>query len=279
MFPRLLAVSLLCSTALFSQEVRASLSGLISDKTSAPIVGAEILILNTATNASLRAESTSTGNYVVPFLAPGRYTMSVQQKGFKKFVRQNIVLQAQDRARVDVELEIGELSQSVTVSDSVSLLETESASRSQVIANELIQNVPTQGRNPFQIAWSAAGVIKTGDWRYLRAFDIGGTTGISINGGKNRENEVLLDGISNVRGDRTVIHVPTMETVQEFKVLTNTYDSQYGRTGGGIIFKGAGFYQTDYRSSSYQAGAKAEGAASAPPAAAPAAAPAPKSSE
>lgn len=132
-------------------------------------------------------------------------------------------------------MELGDITQSVTVSSDVSLLETESASRSQVIANELIQNVPTQGRNPFQIAWSAAGVIKTGDFRYLRSFDIGGTSGMSINGGRSRENEVLLDGISNVRGNRTVINVPTMETVQEFKVLTNTYDSQYGRTGGGII--------------------------------------------
>jgi hypothetical protein len=215
--------------------VRASLSGLVTDKSGAPVAGAEIIVLNTATNATLSAASTSAGNYVLPFLPPGKYTLTAQVKGFKKFIRQDIVLQAQDRARVDVELEVGELTQSVTVSGEVSLLETESASRSQVIANELIQNVPTQGRNPFQIAWSAAGVIKTGEWRYLRSFDIGGTTGISINGGRNRENEVLLDGISNVRGDRTVIHIPTMETVQEFKVLTNTYDSQYGRTGGGIV--------------------------------------------
>ncbi|MFN9429546.1 MAG: TonB-dependent receptor domain-containing protein [Acidobacteriota bacterium] len=221
--------------AALSQEVRASLSGLVTDKSGAPVAGAEIIVLNTATNATLSAASTSAGNYVLPFLPPGKYTLTAQVKGFKKFIRQDIVLQAQDRARVDVELEVGELTQSVTVSGEVSLLETESASRSQVIANELIQNVPTQGRNPFQIAWSAAGVIKTGEWRYLRSFDIGGTTGISINGGRNRENEVLLDGISNVRGDRTVIHIPTMETVQEFKVLTNTYDSQYGRTGGGIV--------------------------------------------
>lgn len=235
MLLRSLALLLALVPAAFSQEVRASLSGLVTDKSGAPVVGAEILVLNTATNATLTAASSSTGNYVLPFLPPGRYTLTAQLKGFKKFIRQDIVLQAQDRARVDVELEVGELTQSVTVSGEVSLLETESASRSQVIANELIQNVPTQGRNPFQIAWSAAGVIKTGEWRYLRSFDIGGTTGISINGGRNRENEVLLDGISNVRGDRTVIHIPTMETVQEFKVLTNTYDSQYGRTGGGIV--------------------------------------------
>ncbi|MBZ2186707.1 MAG: TonB-dependent receptor [Bryobacter sp.] len=235
MMLRTLVLLLALVPAALSQEVRASLSGLVTDKSGAPVAGAEIIVLNTATNATLSAASTSAGNYVLPFLPPGKYTLTAQVKGFKKFIRQDIVLQAQDRARVDVELEVGELTQSVTVSGEVSLLETESASRSQVIANELIQNVPTQGRNPFQIAWSAAGVIKTGEWRYLRSFDIGGTTGISINGGRNRENEVLLDGISNVRGDRTVIHIPTMETVQEFKVLTNTYDSQYGRTGGGIV--------------------------------------------
>lgn len=232
---RFASLMMLVGCAAFSQEVRASLSGLVSDKSGAAVPGATVSITNTATNATSKAESSSTGNYVLPFLPPGQYTLSVEQQGFKRFVRENIVLQAQDRARVDISLELGEITQSVTVTGDVSLLETESASRSQVIANQLIQNVPTQGRNPFQVAWSAAGVIKTGDWRYLRSFDIAGTTGISINGGKNRENEVLLDGISNVRGDRTVIHVPTMETVQEFKVLTNTYDSQYGRTGGGII--------------------------------------------
>ncbi|HUQ92038.1 MAG TPA: TonB-dependent receptor plug domain-containing protein [Bryobacteraceae bacterium] len=145
------------------------------------------------------------------------------------------MLESQDRVRVDIRLEVGELSQSVTVTDSVSLLQTETRSRSQIISNELIRNLPTQGRNPFQIAWSAPGVIKTGAWRYLRSFDIGGISNISVNGGKNKENEVLLDGISNVRGNRNVINAPTMETVQEFKVLTNTYDSQYGRTGGGVI--------------------------------------------
>lgn len=232
---RLVIALLVVSASAYAQEVRASITGLVRDSSGAPIPAAEITVTSTATNAQVSTTSNEAGLYLTPFLPPGGYQLTVQHQGFKKFVRENIVLQAQDRARIDVQLEVGDLSQSVTVNDAVALLETESATRSQVIANELLMNVPTQGRNPFQVAWSAAGVIKTGDWRYLRSFDIGGTTGISINGGKNRENEVLLDGISNVRGDRTVIHVPMMETVQEFKVLTNTYDSQYGRTGGGIV--------------------------------------------
>ncbi len=218
-----------------AQEVRATITGFVTDPTGAPVAGATITVTNIAQNVSLTVASNESGNYVTPFLAPGLYRLTVEQTGFKKFVRENIILQAQDKLRLDVKLELGQLTESITVSESVSLLQTESATRSQVIANELIAQVPTQGRNPFQIAWAAAGVIKAGDWRYLRSFDIGGTSGISIGGGKNRENEVLLDGISNVRADRTVIHVPTMESVQEFKVLTNTYDAQYGRTGGGII--------------------------------------------
>jgi len=218
-----------------AQEVRASITGIVTDPSGAPVAGAVITVTNIAQNVSVSTETNETGSFLTPFLIPGSYRLTVEKPGFKRFVRENIVLQAQDRARVDVALELGEVAQSVTVTAEVSLLQTETATRSQIIANELIANVPTQGRNPFQIAWAAPGVIKTGSWRYLRSFDIAGTSNISINGSRNRDNEVLLDGISNVRSNRTVIHVPTMESVQEFKVLTNTYDAQYGRTGGGIV--------------------------------------------
>ncbi len=234
-FLRALAGVYLLAGLIRAQEVRATITGLVTDPTGAPVAGATITVTNVAQNVSLTVATNESGNYVTPFLTPGVYRLTVEQTGFKKFVRENIILQAQDKLRLDVKLELGPLTESITVSESVSLLQTETATRSQIIANELIAQLPTQGRNPFQIAWAAAGVIKAGDWRYLRSFDILGTSGISISGGKNRENEVLLDGISDVRADRTVIHVPTMESVQEFKVLTNTYDAQYGRTGGGII--------------------------------------------
>ena len=163
----LLAGSLAAGVA-HAQEVRATITGLITDPSGAPVAGAAISVTNIAQNVSLSTRSNETGNYVTPFLAPGVYRLTVELSGFKKFVREPIVLEAQDKARVDVRLEVGELQQSVTVSDAVSLLQTETATRSQIISNELIAQVPTQGRNPFQIAWAAPGVIKTGDWRYLR---------------------------------------------------------------------------------------------------------------
>lgn len=221
--------------ASFGQEVRATVTGQVSDPSGSPIPGAAITITDVSRNASVTTESNATGIYVTPYLSPGTYTLTVEVEGFKRFVRENILLEAQDRTRVDVSMDLGQVTESVTVTDSVSQLQTETANRSQVINNEIISNVPTQGRNPFQLAWSAPGVVKTGNWRYLRSFDRAGMSNFSVNGGRNKENEVLIDGISNVRGNRDVIQSPTMETVQEFKVITNMYDAAYGRTGGGVV--------------------------------------------
>jgi hypothetical protein len=232
----LLALACLGTTgALSAQEVRASLSGLISDPSGAPIPAAKITVTNTAKNTTVVSTSNEIGLYSTPLLEPASYSVAVEKDGFRRVVRENVILQSLDKARLDIQLQVGAVSDSITVNAAVSQLQTETANRDTALNNQLIANLPTQGRNPFQIAWAAPGVFKAGGWRYLRSFDIGGSTGFSVNGGRSGENEVLLDGISNVRGNRTVIHVPTMESVQEFKVLTNTYDAQYGRTGGGIV--------------------------------------------
>ena len=221
--------------AVYAQEVRASITGVVNDPSGAPIAGAKVTATNTATNATVTTQTNATGSYQTAFLAPGTWELTAEASGFKKYLRPGILLQAQDRVRVDIALEVGEVTTSVTVKEAVSQLETETATRAQVLANEILANVPTQGRNPFQISWAASGVIKGTAWRYLRSFDIAGTTSISINGGREGQNEVLLDGISDVRAEWTVISIPTTESLQEFKVQTNTYDAQYGRTTGGVI--------------------------------------------
>jgi len=228
-------VCLVAGVTLPAQEVRASLSGIVSDPSGAPIPAAQVTVTNIAKNTKVVTQSNENGLYNTPLLEPAAYTVTVEKDGFRRVVRENVVLQSLDKARLDVQLQIGAVADSITVSSTISQLQTETANRDTALNNQLISNLPTQGRNPFQIAWAAPGVFKAGGWRYLRSFDIGGTTGFSVNGGRSGENEVLLDGVSNVRNSRTVIHVPTMESVQEFKVLTNTYDAQYGRTGGGIV--------------------------------------------
>ena len=105
-----------CCGLVSAQEVRASITGIVTDPSGAPVAGATIVVTNIAQNVSVTAQSNESGNYVTPFLAPGTYRMSAEAAGFKRFLRENIGLQALDRARLDVQLEIGQLSESVTVS-------------------------------------------------------------------------------------------------------------------------------------------------------------------
>ncbi len=221
--------------AVSAQEVRASITGIVQDASGAAVSGAKVAVTNLQQNTTVETVTNASGNYVTPLLQPGEYKMTVTFPGFSQYVRPSIVLQMQDRARVDVQLKLGEVTESVTVTDSVSMIESETASRSQTINNALIADVPTQGRNAMQLAWAAAGVVKKGDWRFLRAFDTAGNSNFSVNGGLNKQNEILLDGITNARSGGNVISSPTIETIQEFKVITNSYDATYGRTGGGTV--------------------------------------------
>jgi len=220
---------------LHAQEVRASIEGVVTDPSGSPVYGATVTVTNTETAVAVQTKSNESGAYLTPFLVPGTYELAVENAGFKRYIHSNIVLQTLDKLKLDVKLALGTVNEAVSVNAVVSPLQTETASRGQTLAEELIDNLPTQGRNPFQIAWSAPGVVKAGTFRYLRAFDSGGTSGFAVNGSRSKTNEVLLDGIANVQSDGSVISVPTMDAVQEFKVLTNIYDAQYGRTGGGIV--------------------------------------------
>ena len=196
-----LAVLMACACAP-AQEVRATISGIVKDPTGAPVAGATIRVTNKATGVVVTTETNESGNYDSPYLAPGTYSVEAEQTGFKKYLAQDVVLQTLDKLRLDIALDLGALTEVVTVSGQASTLQTESANRGATISNELINNLPTQGRNPFQLAWATPGVFKSGSWRYLRSFDIGGTTGFSVNGGRSSENEVLLDGMSNVQSSR-----------------------------------------------------------------------------
>src|SRR5450759_625603 len=129
------------SLNVYGQEVRATITGTVSDPAGAPVPGAVVTVTNTATNASVATRTTESGNYVTPFLAPGKYVLNVEQSGFKKFIREAIELESLDIARVDVRLEIGALSDSVTVNTTVSVLQTETATRGQTISSEMLENI------------------------------------------------------------------------------------------------------------------------------------------
>jgi len=231
-----LAVSLfLLTTASIAQEFRASITGEITDQSGAAVGQARVVVTSVERNTATPTESNAAGLYNVQFLPPGPYTVTVEKEGFKKFLREGITLSSADRLRLDIRLELGAVADSVTVTGEASVLQTESASRSATIENRAIEDVPTNGRNLYQLQYTVPGVVKASTyWGSMELYAFGNVNGVIISGGKQGENETLVDGSSNTRGDRGVAWVPALNAVQEFTIRTNNYDAAYGRVGGGV---------------------------------------------
>ena len=232
---RTASLVVLLPLAAFSQEFRARLSGVVTDPAGAAIPDATITARSAGTGAVSSTTSGADGSYQLPFLNPGQFVVTAEKAGFRKAVREGVTLQVSERAVLDFSMEIGEVTQSVTVSADTAAVETETADRGLSIENNRVLNTPLQGRNIFANAWSAPGVIVTAAVQRLRPFDILGSSSMAVSGGQPYGNEVLIDGVSNLAGARQVAYVPQVEATGEFKVQTTAYDAQYGWTTGGVV--------------------------------------------
>ncbi|HYZ83170.1 MAG TPA: TonB-dependent receptor [Bryobacteraceae bacterium] len=228
-----------------AQEFRATVTGRVLDATGAGVAGAKITATNNQTNVTAEATTTEAGDYTIPFLTPGTYTVRVEAPGFKSSLREKIELFVNDRKSVDFSLEIGNVQETVTITADAPMLDETTAQRGGVIENLRVTELPLNGRNPFQLATLTPGVIFAGNPQFTRPFDNGDNANFSISGGLRQTNEFLIDGapdnaVTDTAGDRTranqnVAYIPTVDATQEFKIIQNLYDSQYGRTGGGVI--------------------------------------------
>ena len=230
----LTAILAICCVA-SGQEFRASIAGSVIDATGAPVPAARVTITSVERNTSDHAETSDAGRYLVQFLLPGQYTVSVEKQGFKRSVRQGIAVSSSDRLNVDVVLEVGGVTESVTVSAEAPLLQTESATRAALIETQYLNNMPTSGRNLYQLQYVQPGVLKNSNyWGDFELYATGNMNGVMINGGRAGQNETLVDGLPNTRADSGVTSGVALNAVQEVAVVSNAYDAQYGRFGGGV---------------------------------------------
>ena len=232
-----IALLLASASAATAQEFRATVKGQVVDSSQAALPGATITVRNQDTGEVGTATTNSEGNYTVPFLRPGVYSVTVEMDGFQKYTRSDMRLEVSQVAVINAQLGVGGLAESVNVSAEAPLLETSNANRGTVIDQARIAELPLQSRSPMALATLVAGVNYNAQAVYLRPFDNGALADWSMNGGQNRNNEFLLDGAPNNanQGGNNIAYVPPAEAVQEFKVSTNSYDAQYGRTAGGVI--------------------------------------------
>jgi carboxypeptidase family protein len=233
------SISLLCLLApvTYGQTALGTINGRVLDSSGAAVPNVSVDVTNVATNLAVKVVTDGSGNYTAPFLNPGTYSVTVEASGFKKFVRSGLTLGVNQVMSVDVALEVGSTTEQVTVVAEAPLLETANADRGGVIDEKRVHELPINGRNPFMLGRLVAGVSFSGQAVWERPFDNGAIASWNINGSPNRTNEFLLDGAPNnaQAGGNNIALVPPVDSVQEFKIQTNSYDAQYGHTGGGII--------------------------------------------
>lgn len=232
---RTFAFLLMFTVALSAQEYRGSIRGSILDPSGAVIVGAAVAAVNNETNIVARTTSNEQGNYQIPFLLPGNYTVSVEHPGFKKVQRPEVRVNINAQVTLDFNLELGGTAETVTVTGAAPLLNTATADLGQVVDKTYVDMVSVSlTRNAVNLAQLAPGV--TGG---LGSVTSNAQSGISITGGgaTRGSNEFLVDGIPNTvaQGNGMIVFVPSLDSIDEVKVHTTMFDAAYGHSNGGAV--------------------------------------------
>jgi hypothetical protein len=198
------------------------------------VLGALVTVTNAATNISTSTTTNDSGDYTVLYLIPGQYSVAVEAKGFKRLVQQGVGVRVNDQLKLDVTLEVGAVQESVSVTSNAPLLDAISASSGQVIDDRRISELPLSDGNPFVLSRLVPGVAYTGDLKFSRPFDNAGTSAIVADGAPGA-NAFALDGSPNMASGGRIAFVPPSDAVQEFKVVTASFDAQQGNTAGANV--------------------------------------------
>ncbi len=233
---------LVCASAVLAQDISGSIAGTILDASGAGVPGAKVTITSLDRNQVVRTVTTDgAGNYSAPLLPVGKYSLSVEARGFKKATDTNITLNVSDKLTVNLNLEVGDVQQEVTVQAAPIAVDLESPVQSTVVNGTQIRELALVTRNYEQLVALMPGVSSSAvDQLYVGVSAPAGTAATipyAINGARNSGSSWTVDGADNVdRGSNlTLLNTPSVDAIDEFKVLRSDYSAEFGRTGGGII--------------------------------------------
>ena len=223
--------------AAWSQTHTATVRGFVKDSSAAPVQGASVSFTNVDQQLSWDVRTDEAGEYALVQIPPGRYTLTIKAKGFKKYDHDGLALQVAQTFAFDVSLEVGAVSETLQVTSEVSLLEPASSFLGEVVSGKSADALPLTTRNITQLVALAPGVSDTRNFRGP-AFSSGNPSRVqfSANGGRGITNEILLDGSPQTVMDlNEPAYIPMPEAVQEFNVQSNSLPAEYGRSGGAVI--------------------------------------------
>src|SRR5450755_2247961 len=239
-------LSLMCLPAVFlAQQTTATIVGTITDPSNAAVASASVTLANKDTGVRRETKTDGTGNYSVPFLVAGEYKISVVAAGFRPSEVPSVLIQLGQTARVDAQLEVGDVNQSVNVAAHAVELQTENATVGEVIDSAKITDLPLNGRNFVQLAQLMPGAlpgtpgsitVRRGRGSIGQSDSAFGSTGFSANGVRDTANRYFIDGVESMDGDAfTYAFSPSVDSLEEFKVETNNYSAEAGAAPGGQI--------------------------------------------
>ena len=215
------------------QTVTGTIVGTVSDTSGGVIPGVQVAVTNDATKVSYNVVTNADGQYVVPFIPPGEYTITAGHEGFKKQVLSGLTVQVEQRVRADIVLQVGAVTQTVEVASVAPLLSTENSSVGQVVDNRDVVDLPLNGRQFMELAFLTPATHASAPGHYNEILQGFAVTSV---GGRPTNNNFTLDGVDNVSPNCGYFSVsPSLDAVQEFKIQTSNYSAEFGRTGGTVI--------------------------------------------
>jgi hypothetical protein len=215
------------------QTVTGTIVGTVSDTSGGVIPGVQVAVTNDATKVSYNVVTNADGQYVVPFIPPGEYTITAGHEGFKKQVLSGLTVQVEQRVRADIVLQVGAVTQTVEVASVAPLLSTENSSVGQVVDNRDVVDLPLNGRQFMELAFLTPATHASAPGHFNEILQGFAVTSV---GGRPTNNNFTLDGVDNVSPNCGYFSVsPSLDAVQEFKIQTSNYSAEFGRTGGTVI--------------------------------------------
>jgi hypothetical protein len=228
-------ICLIIPAGVWAQSVSGNISGNVLDPQNKPIPGAAVIATEQNRKFTVNATTDQAGRFVFAQVSPGAYTVTIEVQGFKKFEKQGIALSANDRLALgDIVMQIGAINESVQVTAEGAQLKAESAERSEALVSKQVENIAVNGRNPLALAGLVSGVVSIGDYKTAGTQGIGN---ISANGIGGNSNRLTVNGISNqdTGSNSTQLTTISIDSVEEFKVLSGVYQAEYGRSAGAQI--------------------------------------------
>jgi hypothetical protein len=242
---RLLLIALLAAVLLSAQQITGTVTGIATDPSGALLSGVQVQLKNLQTNVTRDATTDAGGVYSIPFLPAGSYSLSASAAGFRTYQVESFTLQVGQTARLDLPLQLGDVTQTISVSGEAAVLQTESASVGAVIDGSKIVDLPLNGRNFVQLAQLIPGVnpgtpgsisVRRGRGSIGETSSAYGGTGMSANGARDTNNRFYLDGVEFMDYDAyTYPFALSVDSLAEFRVETSTFSAEYGGSPGGQV--------------------------------------------